>query len=39
MLAQGFGRLADFALAGQEDQNVAAAEPRQFIGGIGTMAS
>ena len=34
VLAQGFRRLADFPLAGQEDQNVAGAEAGQFVGGI-----
>lgn len=32
--AQGFGGFADFAFAGQEHQNVAFAQPRQFVGGI-----
>ena len=34
VLPQRFRRLADFALAGQEDQDVAAAQARQFVGGI-----
>ena len=34
VLAQGFRRLADFPFAGQEDEDVAAAQPRQFVGGI-----
>jgi len=34
MLAQRFGRLADFPLAGQEDEDVARPQPRDFIGRI-----
>jgi hypothetical protein len=34
VLAQRLGGVADLALARQEDQDVAGAEPRQFIGGI-----
>jgi hypothetical protein len=34
MLAQRLRRLADFALAGQEDEDVAGAEAGQFVGGI-----
>ncbi len=34
VLPQRLGRLADFPLAGQEDEDVARAEPRQLVGGV-----
>jgi hypothetical protein len=34
VLSQRLRRLADFPFAGQEDQDVAGAEPRHFVGGI-----
>ena len=37
MLAQGFGGIADFALAGQEHQHIAGADAAQFIDRIGVI--